>query len=160
MNIVKLLLLTLLPAVVLGCLVGIFVGKYKIKKESGQIRSILNTRQRILYSASILIGICCILFAIFYSPQQDTGDMGMDPGYYEPGMEPDMEPGMEGPDDEVGIFEGGAPLEEDALPEEPIDYEEPAADGAGDSADTAEEAPQPQPAPQPRVAVTKDAIAM
>ena len=42
-----------------------------MKKQAGRIRSILNTRQRILYSVSILVGIGCILFGILYTPEQD-----------------------------------------------------------------------------------------
>ena len=149
MEIVKLLLLTLLPAVVLGCLVGIFAGKHKVKKEAGQIRSILNTRQRILYSVSILVGISCILFGILYTPEQDMGDMGMDSGFYDDsGM---MEPGMEEPADEVGLFENPnaemMAVEEDALPDEPLDFEEDQTDSEGEPADQAaqeDEVPQPE----------------
>ncbi len=147
MEIVKLLLLTLLPAVVLGCLVGVFAGRHKVKKEAGQIRSILNTRQRVLYSVSILVGISCILFGILYTPKQDMGDMGMDSGFYDDsGM---MEPDMNEPAAEVGLLEnpGGEMMtvEEEALPDEPIDFEEDAAD----SEDDADQAPSEEEVPQP-----------
>ena len=158
MDMVKLLLVTLLPAVALGCLVGILIGKYRVKKQAGRIRSILNTRQRILYSVSILVGIGCILFGILYTPEQD---MGMDSDFYDPGMDM-MEPGMEEPAGEVGLLDLPQQemlLDQEALPEEPIDYEEPAADDEGDSVQTAEEeAPQPAET-QPQIAIVKDAVA-
>lgn len=175
MEALKLILITFLPAIAVGCIFGVVAGRHKVKKEAGQVRSILNTRQRIMYSVSIVLGIACILFGIFYMPGNDTtggmGDGVYEGDFYDPGM---MDPGMTMPEGDMTMYDDGAnpdlqmpdenvdePLDEDpGVPDgdEPTDEDEPAAeepnvdtdaDGAANNGGGAVIA-QPKPAPMPR----------
>ena len=72
METVRLLLLTLLPALVLACIVGLVVGRYQVKKAQGQLKSVFSPRQWVCFAASIALGVACILVGIFYHPNAGT----------------------------------------------------------------------------------------
>lgn len=159
---VKILLLTVLPAVVIACIVGVVAGKHQVKKANNQVRRVLSTRQRIVYTLSILVGIACVATGIFYKPADavdvggmgDMGEMGMG-DYGEMG-------GFEDGKGELPMddMEGGADIVDDPLPEGgienpvgimPLDGEEEAelTDEEPEVADPdgAEADPEPEPAP-------------
>ena len=54
-------------AVILGALVGAVVGKYRVKAAQGQRRRLLTTKERVLYSLCVAVGISCILFGLMYN---------------------------------------------------------------------------------------------
>ena len=97
MDIARLLLITLLSAIVLACIIGVAVGKYQVKKAAGQLRPLLTTRERIIYAASATIGVICLLVGIFYQPRPPVheGNMewAMDPPFSD-GEFMQMDPGV------------------------------------------------------------------
>lgn len=98
----KILLITLLPAVVLGCVIGIVSGKHQAKKAAGRVKPLLNKRERLIYSLCVLLGTACILFGIFVAPdlmsQQDDSILYDEFGNPVGGMA----------EDELAMEEGGA----------------------------------------------------
>lgn len=75
MELWKLLLITLLAAVVLGCLAGVLLGRHQLKKLSGNYRPLLSTKERVIYLACILLGAGCIAFGLLYtSPATQVDD--------------------------------------------------------------------------------------
>ena len=85
----KILLLTVLIAVALGCVAGILIGKYAVKRANSSRKPLLSFRERIVYSALILVGAGLIAFANLYTfpatdaqlnaseeEQMPEGDMG------------------------------------------------------------------------------------
>lgn len=76
MGIVKILLLTVLPAIVLGCIIGIIAGKHQVKKANNQVRRVLSNTQRIVYSVSILVGVACVITGFMYKPAGSAIDAG------------------------------------------------------------------------------------
>lgn len=154
MDTVKLLLITVLPALLLGCIVGIVTGKHRVKKLNNQLHPVLTTRQRIVYSVSIALGVACILTGIFYNPQPAMDDMGMEGMYGGEDMYGDMygemDPGLADP-----IMEG------DLLLETEQDVVDDNANAEGGEAEPVEEAvPDVElevavPAPSPGTAVAR-----
>ncbi|MDR2909731.1 MAG: hypothetical protein LBU86_07600 [Oscillospiraceae bacterium] len=92
MESLKLLLLIVLPAIVVACIVGVVFGKHQIKKENGRLRPVLGKKERIVYSASMALGVVLLLVGFLYNPAPDDGMAGMD------GMDPYGDMGMEGGD--------------------------------------------------------------
>ncbi|MCL2580254.1 MAG: hypothetical protein FWE32_09540 [Oscillospiraceae bacterium] len=121
MNTLNLLLLTVLPALVLACLAGLIIGKYQVKKAQGQLKSVLTPKQRMVVTASVSIGVACILLGIFLpSGENQAGEMDgwymgemdddahwADNGWENPGFEDEMAYRP----DEDGM--GGWPIEDD-----------------------------------------------
>lgn len=147
MEIVKWLLITLLPAIALGVAAGVLLGKYRLRQLRGETKPILTTTQRVVYLSSMAIGLACVMFAIFFSPKQDDGfaegdldGMGVFDGE-EAALDGEM--GVDMPVD--GVDDGGLDIPAGALydgdeePEEPdaaVDQET-AEDGSdGDDADS------------------------
>lgn len=87
----KLLLITLLSAVLIGCIIGVLVGKHQLKKKREDYRPLLSIKERIIYTLCILLGIACIAVGVRYNTSDDNlaadGEMG---------MEGEMMPGIEG----------------------------------------------------------------
>lgn len=77
MELWKLLLITLLSAVVLGCVFGVLLGKYQVKKLAGNYRPLLNVKERIVYGACILLGAGCIAVGLLYTPPEAAMGEGM-----------------------------------------------------------------------------------
>jgi len=67
-DVVRILLLTVLPVVVAACVVGVVMGRYKVKKAAGQLNPILSSRERIVCACSVTLGVVLLLFGIFYQP--------------------------------------------------------------------------------------------
>lgn len=104
MELWKLILITLLSAVVLGCIIGVVVGKHQLKKMSGNYRPLLNNKERIIYGACVLLGAACLAVGLFYTPPEPQ----MDPGAVVEGAENGMQQG------EIAEGEAGAVAEEGA----------------------------------------------
>ena len=73
MGTLRILLITVLP-VLLAIVVGIAVGKYQVKKAAGQLRSLLSPREKIIYTASVVLGVALLLVGIFYQPRPPVPD--------------------------------------------------------------------------------------
>lgn len=73
----KLLLLTLLAAVLLGCGVGVFLGKYQLKIRKPNYKPLLSKKEKILYSVSVFLGAVCIAVGALYSPPRQLPPDGM-----------------------------------------------------------------------------------
>ena len=165
MAILRMLFMTVVPAVVLACVIGLLVGRHQVKKAAGQLKPLLTQKERIIYAPSITIGVICLAVGIFYQPparMPDQGDMGM--------MMPDhsfggqdfvnMDGGMEFTDgsaiadDITHDFEYGEhPNEQDENPydEEPA-FEEPALEDPANWVEAAPEQPVQRPANPPATA--------
>lgn len=114
----KIILIALLVAIFLGCVIGVMMGKYQIKKKRGEIKAILNTRERIIYLSSVVVGVVCILLGLYFNTPQTSTD-GMD------GMNGMGD--MDGMGDQVfddGMM-GGEMLDPDMQQEDVIDSEIP-----------------------------------
>ena len=104
----KILGITIISAIVLGCVGGMVIGKHQIKKMSGNFRPLLSIRERIIYSACILLGAGFILFGVFYDfPSRQNLEneqfiTGGEEGIWREGMVVD---GMENPG--IEVFDGG-----------------------------------------------------
>ena len=90
MNTLNILLLTVLCALVLACVVGVVVGKYQAKKEAGQVRGLLSPQERIIYAASVVVGVVLLLVGVFYqgpAPRPDEWDfMDFERPHFEDGF--------------------------------------------------------------------------
>lgn len=64
----KILLITLLAAVLLGCIIGVAVGKHQVKKNRAGYKPLLSRKERILYAVCIVGGAACIAFGLLYTP--------------------------------------------------------------------------------------------
>lgn len=101
----QMLLITLLVAVVLGCIIGVLVGKHQVKKLSGNYKPILSVPERIIFAVCVVAGVVCISLGLFYTPggEQNIQD-GMNPGMQEgmvPGGDMEMNPGEVMPEGEI-----------------------------------------------------------
>ena len=67
MQILKLVAITLLSALALGCIFGVIIGKHQLKKMRGESRALLSKKERIVYTACMLLGIGAMAFGIFYT---------------------------------------------------------------------------------------------
>lgn len=81
MDVWKLLILTILVAVLLGCTVGVLIGKHQLKKQRPDYKALLTNKERIIYFACILLGAACIAIGFLYKPASNP--------------DPNMQPGME-----------------------------------------------------------------
>jgi hypothetical protein len=90
----KILLITLLSAVVLGCIIGVVSGRQQVKKLKGMSRALLTSKERMVYGALVLFGAACIAVGIFVVPNLGAADAGM--------MDEGMRPGGMF-DDSMGI---------------------------------------------------------
>lgn len=143
----KLLLITLLSAVLLGCIVGVLSGKHQLKRQREDYRPLLSLKERLVYTACILLGITCIVFGVRYNTPDDgvsmDGGMGM-------GMEGEMTPGMDGGagvmgDVDVAVDEAWVDTPQVDIPQVDTPQDSGAIDGAADetadnNADTTESA--------------------
>lgn len=68
MSIWIILAISLGSAVVLGFIVGMIIGKIQLKKKRGDYTPLLSVKERVIYSACIVVGISSILFGIFVAP--------------------------------------------------------------------------------------------
>jgi len=174
-DIVRLLLIVVAPALTLALVVGVALGKYQAKKAAGQLRPVLKPRERVVYSASFLLGVALILFGIFFTPGQVGQDYGQgdewfmfDPPFGEhPGGDYDPGWGEEIWQDD-GFYHGEGDWHDDSLYGDPYDQPQPddeAFDETFDEAVEAQPAPStvtpavprpapaaPRPAPRPGVA--------
>jgi len=162
MDIVRLLLLTVLPVVALACVVGVVVGRHQVKKAAGQLNPILSSRERIVYATSILLGVVFLLVGIFYQPVAEMHHPDQD-FFWEEGRDFEHMNGMmEMPmdmddsffdDSAYGMEEGEYPEYE--LPYHSDDYESTPSEetvpapspSGGASAPTIPARPAPSPAP-------------
>lgn len=129
-TLIKVLIITLLLALVGGCIIGVVLGKRAVKKSMGEIKPVLSTKERIIYSIVFVLGAACICIGVFLVPRlTGAGEMLEDPMM---GMEGEMY-GPEG---------GGATYGDNAVNEtDGMDGEAENPDGADN--DTAGDAIQP-----------------
>lgn len=146
----KLLLITLLSAVVLGCVIGVLTGKHQIKKARGGYKPLLSVRERIIYSLCIVMGAVCVLVGVFYLPGAEAQEQGMamypgmegqlSPDGMDPGAEGELDPGAQAdPSAQVGVALEGVIIDDQANGEagsetanENTAEEDTALDAAGD----------------------------
>ena len=62
-----LVLITGASAIILGAIIGIIVGKHKLKVAQGRVRRLLSTKERLLYSLCVVLGVVCLLFGVFFT---------------------------------------------------------------------------------------------
>lgn len=62
----KILLIIFAASAVLGPLTGIIMGKVMLNREKPGYKPLLSKKERIIYVASILLGVALILFGVFY----------------------------------------------------------------------------------------------
>lgn len=75
----KILIISLLAAVAIGSVGGIFIGKYLVKRSKSNRKQLLSKKERIIYSACLAFGMALILFGVFFKfPAAD--DMSMNQG--------------------------------------------------------------------------------
>ncbi|MDR2933210.1 MAG: hypothetical protein LBV27_08905, partial [Oscillospiraceae bacterium] len=76
----KILLITILSAVVLGCIIGVIIGKYQVKRAQSDRKPLLSVKERVIYFLCMALGAGCILFGVLYTfPSSQNPDM-TDPG--------------------------------------------------------------------------------
>jgi hypothetical protein len=73
----KLLLVTLLSAVVLGCVVGVITGKRLVKKARGGYQPLLTAKERVVYSLLVIFGAACVAVGVFVVPSVGGLDEAM-----------------------------------------------------------------------------------
>jgi len=79
MEALKIFLIIVLPLVILGCIAGIILGKYQLKKANRQLRRLLSRRQRVVCSASVAAGVVCVLLGVLLpNPAPQYPDMNGD----------------------------------------------------------------------------------
>jgi len=135
MDIVKLLLLTVLPALVLACIVGLIVGRYQVKKAQGELKSVFSPKQWMAFATSIALGVVCILVGIFYHPS--AGEQWEDPWFPD-----EMDSGYIIGVDDGPTSEGVTPGFEDEFTAYPNDeFLEPSEEIPGEYGEEAEDEP-------------------
>lgn len=104
----KILIITVAGAIVAGIAAGICIGKFLVKRAKSSRRRLLSTKERIVYSACILLGAALVLFGVFFKfPSTEAG-----------------------PPDDMMIIDGGGMAADEKLRD--------SVDVAGDKADTAD----------------------
>ncbi len=78
MAIVKVVLLTVLVTVGVGCVVGVYLGKQAVKKVSNQSKPLLTPKERIVYASMMAAGVACILLGVFLVPRLTTNQTNTD----------------------------------------------------------------------------------
>lgn len=63
----KILLITVASAVVLGCILGVIIGKHQAKKARGDYKPLLSLKEKIIYFLCFAVGTGCVLLGIFYT---------------------------------------------------------------------------------------------
>lgn len=89
----QILLILFVAAGGLGSLGGVVIGKVMLRRAKSAGGPLLSKRERIIYSASVLLGIAFILFGVFYDFQSGGG--------------------ITSQDDETFLADGAAQTEED-----------------------------------------------
>lgn len=102
----KLLLITVLSAVALGCIIGIVTGKQMVKRSRDGYKSLLSRKERVVYTACMVVGAGLILAGVYLVPGGNggagdlPGDMmngGMTEGeMMDPAAQQAMRPGDDG----------------------------------------------------------------
>jgi hypothetical protein len=86
----QILLIAIAIAAVMGVVVGMIVGKYQLKKASGQYKPLLTLKQRIVYLALFALGAGCVLFGVFYDfsapAEMDSAVAAEGEGMIDPGL--------------------------------------------------------------------------
>lgn len=62
----KILIITVVGAIAAGVAAGIFIGKILVKRAKSGRKRLLSTKERVVYSACILLGAALILFGVFF----------------------------------------------------------------------------------------------
>lgn len=82
----KIILLSILTAVVLGSVGGVLIGKYLVKRAKSNKKPVLSRKERILYLACIALGTASILFGVFYKSPEPGNSMNLEnPAFTENG---------------------------------------------------------------------------
>jgi len=77
MSTVKILLVTVLTAVVGGCIIGVLWGKHTVKKITLNRKPLLSPRERLVYLGMLVLGAACIALGVFLpSTAGSTVDSG------------------------------------------------------------------------------------
>lgn len=76
----KLLLITLLSAVVLGCVIGIVTGKQQLKRARGNYRPLLSVKERIIYTLCLVAGGICIAAGLHFLSSGEDAAVGLENG--------------------------------------------------------------------------------
>jgi len=77
MSTVKILLVTVLTAVVGGCIIGVLWGKHTVKKITLNRKPLLSSRERLVYLGMLVLGAACIALGVFLpSTAGSTVDSG------------------------------------------------------------------------------------
>ncbi|GHU79030.1 hypothetical protein FACS1894191_0920 [Clostridia bacterium] len=70
----KILVITIASAVVLGCIIGVIVGKHQLKKAQSGYSPILSLKEKIVYFLCFAVGAGCVLIGVFHDFPAKGGD--------------------------------------------------------------------------------------
>jgi len=73
----KIIGITVVSAVVLGCIIGAVIGKYQLKKAQSDYKPLLSFKEKLVYFTCFALGAGLVLFGVFYdfSTGNEYGDM-------------------------------------------------------------------------------------